>query len=394
MDSTHLEEQKQQQNVIQIQKEEQEFEHKEDRSYREQDSMLSNEFSEMDSLQSSQLEADLMNKAEETEDKLNTAFDEYPKKKIKSAKKGPKVAPTPKYVSLNKSFAVDADNDSEKMQAVKEAINRYQEVKGTDTEGNVLATVIAACNQYLKGKFSLFKFGRAAERLREVKAVRENARMEMQRLKEAEDKFDENEKKQRRKDRIAAMKKKEDYYAPELNSMYQRKAESMQGEDKAKLKAKIKGLQFHYPAMDYDEAAKLVVRLEVYEHYNLGERLGSSNLDSSTQNKLDELVSEKARESAEKKRERDLEKEEAREKKEREEAREFNKLSPFEKRLRQYNPFFRVFMRTFGRMHVQTEVLKEQYMAAVHASGMTLAEAEELTSTEKGSRLDDDSTFI
>ena len=51
-------------------------------------------------------------------------------------------------------------------------------------------------------------------------------------------------------------------------------------------------------------------------------------------------------------------------------------------------------MRTFGRMHVQTEVLKEQYMAAVHASGMTLAEAEELTSTEKGSRLDDDSTFI
>ena len=370
--------QRHKQQELQFQKEETTQEFRKDASFREQDSMLANEFSEMDVLQSSRKTADLMDQAEKTEDVLNQSFILSDKKKIKNVRKEPKIVPEPKYVSLNKSFAVDSENDSQKMQDVKEAINRYHEVKGTATEGNVLATVIAACNRYISGKFSFFKFGRAAERLREVKEVRDEAKKEMKRLKEEENRFSEEEKKQRRKERIAAMKEKEDYYAPELNSLYQKKAESLTGEDKAKLKAKVKGLQFHYPAMDYDEAAKLVIRLEMTEGYNLGENLQSEKLDSDVADKLDDLVSKKALASAEKKRERDEEARRLAEEKQDKEMEEYNKMSLFEKMLDRYNPVARLFMRTFGRMYVERKVLEFVYMSELHAQGMDLKDGEKL----------------
>ena len=62
--------------------------------------------------------------------------------------------------------------------------------------------MINACDQYLKWKFSLFKFGKAADRLREVKEVRANARKELQKLKKAEAKLSPDEKKEQLKNRM------------------------------------------------------------------------------------------------------------------------------------------------------------------------------------------------
>ena len=376
---------------------EEDTEQKKKTSVNELGSMQKNDTSELDAIQGRQEKTGLMEEVDKTEESMNTAFIMSRRNMVKTVRNEPEIKPEPKYVSLEKSFAIDGKNDSEKMQAVKDAISRYQVEKENNSsiQREVLETVINACDQYLKWKFSLFKFGKAADRLREVKEVRANARKELQKLKKAEAKLSPDEKKEQLKNRIALMKKDEKYYAPELNTIYQSRAESLNKENKAILKAKIKGLQFHYPAMDYDEAAKLVIRLEMTEGYELGDRLKNLDHDSETRNKLDKLVSDKALASAKEKRQKDADREERREAERKKESEKRSKMSPFELKLQRYNPVARIFMRTVGRMWVWDEVYKDMAMAVGMQSDMTEDEVRDFFDEHTSeSKLYNEGTFI
>ena len=105
---------------------------------------------------------------------LANSFVEAEKTQIKADKSDPQ-EPEPAYVSLHASNLAVTKGDSKKMAAVKEAVKKYQESKGTDEEGPALEAVVKACKSYAWGKFSLFSFGKSKVMLNEVKKVRQEA---------------------------------------------------------------------------------------------------------------------------------------------------------------------------------------------------------------------------
>ena len=139
-------------------------------------------------------------KQQNLEENLANSFKEATTEKTKADNSDPQ-EPEPAYVSLHASNLTVTKNDSKKMAAVKEAVKRFQECKGTDEEGPSLEAVIKACNSYTWGKFSLFTFGKSKVMLNEVKKVREQAenqlfRLETQKLQKIKEKQEE-EKRQR-----------------------------------------------------------------------------------------------------------------------------------------------------------------------------------------------------
>ena len=108
------------------------------------------------------------------EQNLANSFVEVEKTQIKADKSDPQ-EPEPAYVSLHASNLAVTKGDSKKMAAVKEAVKKYQESKGTDEEGPALEAVVKACKSYAWGKFSLFSFGKSRVMLNEVKKVRQEA---------------------------------------------------------------------------------------------------------------------------------------------------------------------------------------------------------------------------
>ncbi len=90
----------------------------------------------------------------------------------------------PQFIGLEKKYAVKKENDSPKMQAVRDAIAAYHDPESYRmTENQALDHLIKACDRYCSGRFRIFKRGDARKRLEEVMALREEAK-EKKRLKE------------------------------------------------------------------------------------------------------------------------------------------------------------------------------------------------------------------
>ncbi len=115
------------------------------------------------------------------EENLANSFVEADKTQIKADNSDPQ-EPQPAYVSLHATNLAVTKSDSKKMAAVKDAVKKYQDSRGTDDERSMLEAVIKACNSYTWGKFSLFSFGKSKVMLNEVKALRQQAQEQIMKL--------------------------------------------------------------------------------------------------------------------------------------------------------------------------------------------------------------------
>ena len=86
----------------------------------------------------------------------------------------------PKHIGWDEAFADKRKDDSEKMADIRIALKKYHEVKGTPSEADALRDLITSCNTYTWMKISFLKFGKAKERLNEVKQLRERAKEELE----------------------------------------------------------------------------------------------------------------------------------------------------------------------------------------------------------------------
>ncbi|MBR5420659.1 MAG: hypothetical protein IK115_05880 [Lachnospiraceae bacterium] len=85
----------------------------------------------------------------------------------------------PAYIGLDKKFIARQKDDSEKMQAVRDALNVYHNHEEMNiSRGKALDDLIAACNKYCSGRFRIFKWGKGKQRLEEVMALREKVTQE------------------------------------------------------------------------------------------------------------------------------------------------------------------------------------------------------------------------
>ncbi|WP_034444061.1 hypothetical protein [Butyrivibrio sp. AE2032] len=318
---------------------------------------------------------------------IQSSFGEMDKKKLKTVDE-PNIVPNYKYVTLAKNCDIES-GDSAKMAAVKNAINRYHELQGEEKQWNevaVLEEVVKACNAYTSGKFSLFKFGKAAERLKEVKRVREDARAKIREIKKRDEEAGITPS-QRFKKSYDQMIKKEDYYSAEIHSAHKRVADTRTGQDKGVLKVRIKNLQYHYPAMSYDEAEQLVIKLEFFKHHDLG-----NDIDLRV---VDQYVSKEALNSAYKKREK------YRARRAKENARKMNERFDratkelYEKSIKERNPIARIFYRIFPWV-LENQLLTEQLLALEKKHEATYDElfVDEKKMAQHGSNYDDDDKFM
>ncbi|MCR5012239.1 MAG: hypothetical protein K6A72_07850 [Lachnospiraceae bacterium] len=82
-----------------------------------------------------------------------------------------------RFIGLEKCFAYKQDGDSDRMLALRKAIKAYHdasdEKKGKYAEMKALKNIIKACKKYRFMRFSLFKRGKALERLNQVIALQE-----------------------------------------------------------------------------------------------------------------------------------------------------------------------------------------------------------------------------
>ena len=102
-------------------------------------------------------------------------------------KKGKEAPPDgPKHVALERRFSYDREDDKTGMKEVRRKIKYYfksvDEGKNSDVQAQNLQRIIDECKNYCKGKFMFFKFGRAKERLQEVKALKQQAEAKLQTL--------------------------------------------------------------------------------------------------------------------------------------------------------------------------------------------------------------------
>ena len=87
----------------------------------------------------------------------------------------------PQFIGLEKKYAAKKENDSPKMQAVRDAIAAYHDPESYRmTETQALDNLIKACDRYCRGRFRIFKRGDAKKRLEEVMALRERAEQKKQ----------------------------------------------------------------------------------------------------------------------------------------------------------------------------------------------------------------------
>ena len=208
--------------------------------------------------------------------------------------KEPEILEEAKYVSLNKRFAVDEKVDSGKMKAVKEAVINYQNSKGTVYESLRLKELIAKCNKYTKGK--IFKFGVAAKRLEEVKAVRRAAEIELINITEKEEKLPEDIRQEHKSALYHEMTRNKKFYAADIARM-QKDTKNAMGKDKfsekvQNLKSLVKAIQNEYSGIKYEKAADLA--MQYYEN-------GITDIAEIDFDELDKQVSEKLQKKREEK---------------------------------------------------------------------------------------------
>ncbi len=314
---------------------------------------------------------------------LQGSFGEMDKKKVKAVDEPP-IEPDYKYVTIAKYNQIES-GDSDKMVAVKEAVNRYHELRGADKQWNeiaVLEEVVKACNAYTSGKFSLFKFGKAAVRLKEVKQVRADAQAKIKEIRKKDEEKGITPS-QRFQKSYKQMIKNEDRYSAEIHSAHKFVADTRTGKDKQILKVHVKNLRSHYPAMSYDEAEQLIIRFEFFKEQR--------QLDLSI---VDRYVSKGALESAQKKRQKDREKESKIRDKQINEAFDRMTKEKFEEYLKNRNPIARIFYRIFP-WGLETQIMQDTLMSLAFAKGIDLNEiGSGKSSKRKRSGYNDDEHFV
>lgn len=178
----------------------------------------------------------------------------------------------PKFQNKVKTMEIDREHDSHKMQRVKEAVNRYQEYKGTPAAVMLLETVIEACDDYTSGKFSIFKFGEAAKRLKQVKTIRDKAKKMYKKLSSAQMSADKQkellgmirrEPEQFQTELIRMNRRSKVAYAPEVKKQMDEyiKANAESIDEKTRhTHDLVKKLRIAYPTLSYDDAVSLALK--------------------------------------------------------------------------------------------------------------------------------------
>lgn len=198
-------------------------------------------------------------KIEKIKDDFKDSVKVYDKKKIKSVREQ-NIVDRSKFVSLYRNNVV-VERDSEKMAAVKNAINRYLEHKGEAVESNLLETIIRVCDQYTSGKISFLRLGEAGRRLKEVKEVRKQADLELLKIRAQEKRMSDEQLREKRRERTRIIKADEEYYAPELDAHYRKLAAKTDYRSfLPETKVVINILRDYYPAMSFKEAEALAIR--------------------------------------------------------------------------------------------------------------------------------------
>ena len=235
-------------------------------------------------------------KIEKIKDDFKDSVKVYDKKKIKSVREQ-NIVDKSKFVSLYRNNVV-VERDSEKMAAVKNAINRYLEHKGEAVESNLLETIIRVCDQYTSGKISFLRLGEAGRRLKEVKEVRKQADLELLKIRAQEKRMSDEQLREKRRERTRIIKADEEYYAPELDAHYRKLAAKTDYRSfLPDTKSVIEILRDYYPAMSYKEAEHLAIR---NKEIKLVQHDGTIDMK-----KADELISQENKKSAEKKKRMD-----------------------------------------------------------------------------------------
>ena len=112
---------------------------------------------------------------EKKEDLISESF---PKASMKDDidELGGKAPAGPAYIGMEKRFTVKKEDDSKKMEAVRDALAFYLDEKEKGRQlGKATDNLIKACDKYCSGRFRAFKWGRGRQRLEEVLALREQA---------------------------------------------------------------------------------------------------------------------------------------------------------------------------------------------------------------------------
>lgn len=198
-----------------------------------------------------------------TYEKFLTTSDLYDNKKIKAVA-GKPIVNNPKFVSFHESNEI-AERDSAKMIAVKNAVNRYRQNKTTITEVSLLKSVVRACDEYTNGKISFLRLGEAGRRLKEVKEIRRQAWVELERIKVLEKELSREQRIALNKQRVQAIKSNEKYYAPELDHYYREQAESKSYKPELPdVKKVMQILKTNHPFLNNVELEWMAVRNKEY----------------------------------------------------------------------------------------------------------------------------------
>lgn len=109
-----------------------------------------------------------------TEFKLESKVKEEQPQELK------KEAPAePQYIGLEKCFAAKQDDDSDRMLALRDAVQRYHDAKEEGKDKNkfkeleALKNIIKACKKYRFMRFSFFRREKGKARLNQVAALQE-----------------------------------------------------------------------------------------------------------------------------------------------------------------------------------------------------------------------------
>ena len=100
-------------------------------------------------------------------------------KKIKKPVPPEETLPEPEFIGIEAKFAVQRQDDGDRMKKVRDALRNYHAIKD-DNLGAIAALdmLMKACDDYCFLRFSLLKSDRGKQRLQEVKALKEQAKTE------------------------------------------------------------------------------------------------------------------------------------------------------------------------------------------------------------------------
>ncbi len=119
---------------------------------------------------------------EQIEEKIQSGFKEATMRDGIDELQG-EIPGQPKYIGMEKRFTTIREDDSDRMQAVRLALDTYLgQEKRNNKKKAASDKLIAACDAYCKGRFRIFKFGKARQRLDEVIALRQKVMEEREEI--------------------------------------------------------------------------------------------------------------------------------------------------------------------------------------------------------------------